>query len=204
MVTIVSLLAGAACTGELPVTRSGPPRIALVPFRGIDEKAVETVRSSVAARYAVDVEVLPERVLPPEAYYEPRKRYRGTKLLEYLDSGDLTKFDKVVGVTSSDISVTKGDIYDWGIFGLGSVGGRPCVVSVFRLKGKEAPASLVADRLAKVAVHEIGHTFGMDHCPTPRCVMEDARGSIKTVDGGDGSFCPACSARLRDAGVLRE
>ncbi len=201
----IALLACAACTGgpsRLPETRSGPLRIAIVPFRGIDETSVATVRREIAARYAVDVEVLPERALPSTAYYEPRKRYRGTKLLEYLDSGELTQFDKVVGITSSDISVTKGEIYDWGIFGLGSIGGRPCVVSVFRLKGKGASASLIADRLAKITVHEVGHTFGLDHCPTTGCVMQDCAGSIKTVDGEDGTFCSICDARLRDAGVL--
>jgi archaemetzincin len=204
----VILFACASCGGGLSGLstggRSGPLRIAVLPFRGIDEKAVETVRSSLVERYAVEVEVLPERELPSTAYYEPRKRYRGTKLLEYLDSGDLARFDKVVGLTASDISVTRGEIYDWGIFGLGSVGGRPCIVSTFRLRGRGASAALIADRLGKITVHEAGHTFGLDHCPTVGCALQDCAGSIKTVDGWDGTFCSNCDTRLRDAGVLRE
>jgi archaemetzincin len=51
----------------------------------------------------------------------------------------------------------------------------------------------------KVAVHEIGHTLGLPHCPTTGCLMEDAGGKVATVDG-EFDLCERCRARLRDAG----
>jgi hypothetical protein len=40
----------------------------------------------------------------------------------------------VVAVTEAEISTTKGDIFDWGIAGLGNLGGLSCVVSAYIYK----------------------------------------------------------------------
>jgi predicted Zn-dependent protease len=74
-------------------------------------------------------------------------------------------------------------------------------VSTYRL-GRGAATETVADeRLVKAVGHELGHTFGLDHCSTPGCLMADACGTIRTVDAGTGRLCPACLARL--VGVAR-
>ena len=96
----------------------------------------------------------------------------------------------MIGITSKDVSTTMGKHADWGVFGLGELGGDACVVSTFRIgDGKR--------RLEKVAVHEVGHTLGLPHCPTKRCVMNDALGKVKTVDQSDGHLCRNCRGNLR-------
>jgi archaemetzincin len=106
------------------------------------------------------------------------------------------RFTKVIGLTVRDISTTKDDIEDWGIFGLGGLGGRACVVSTFRLRAGKATDPVFQTRLVKVVNHELGHTFGLDHCPVTGCFMQDAGGRIATVDGESGKPCAACAARL--------
>lgn len=69
-----------------------------------------------------------------------------------------------------------------------------CVVSTFRLR-KNVSREKLTERLVKVVNHELGHTFGFPHCPTSRCLMQDAKGTIKTVDNETGRFCPACRER---------
>lgn len=99
--------------------------------------------------------------------------------------------DKIVGLTTSDISAAKGALQDWGVFGLGQMPGSACVVSTFRLQ-RGVDKQRFESRLGKVVVHEVGHTFGLPHCPKDGCVMNDAKGSVKTVDCEHLAFCPAC------------
>ena len=65
----------------------------------------------------------------------------------------------------------------------------------------KADESLKMQRLIKVINHEIGHTFGLEHCPAKGCLMQDAQGMIKTVDGENGEFCEKCHKSLEK--VLR-
>jgi archaemetzincin len=178
--------------------RAGQPiSIAVVPLDYDQPEMMESIVSAINSCYNAQVSVLPVQKLPPEAFYRPRQRYRADKLLDYLGNNVEEKYQKVLGITGRDISATKGDIYDWGIFGLGSLGGRACVVSTFRLQGK-AGRKLLEQRIAKVVNHELGHTFGLDHCPNFGCLMEDAEGTIKTVDRESGSFCEQCRKKLGD------
>lgn len=54
------------------------------------------------------------------------------------------------------------------------------------------------ERLTKVVLHELGHNLGLDHCNKPNCSMEDAGGTIKTVDRENKEVCPKCSMFLSD------
>lgn len=172
------------------------PSVAIQPLGPVKAADIARVKAGILALYAVKVEVLPEKPLPKAAYFEPRDRYKADKLLDVLAAETPQKFTKVIGLTTRDISTTKGEIADWGIFGLGQVGQRPCVVSTFRLRAGKAKDDVFQMRLVKVVNHELGHTFGLDHCPTPGCFMQDAGGRIATVDGESGKPCEACAARL--------
>jgi archaemetzincin len=57
---------------------------------------------------------------------------------------------------------------------------------------------LVTFRVVTTAVHEVGHTLGLEHCDDPRCVMRDAEGSIRTVDTSDGQLGPICRERVEE------
>ncbi|MES2659962.1 MAG: hypothetical protein V4689_15180 [Verrucomicrobiota bacterium] len=70
------------------------------------------------------------------------------------------------------------------------------MVSTFRLRAGKAGEKLFQARLVKVVNHELGHTFGLDHCPSAGCFMQAAGGKIATVDGASGKPCDACAARL--------
>ena len=107
--------------------------------------------------------------------------------------------DIIVGLTRQDISTTKGRHKDWGIFGLGELWGSACVVSSHRLIRKLGKKDLRRGlrRVVKVAIHEVGHVLGLPHCESPRCVMNDAKGTIKTVDLETGHLCEKCQAVLK-------
>lgn len=184
------------CLFGLIVPSMAVPSVAIQPLGPVKAADIARVKAGIQALYAVDVEVLPEKPLPKAAYFQPRDRYKADKLLDVLAADTPAKFTKVIGLTVQDISTKKGKIDDWGIFGLGALGDRPCVVSTFRLRAGKATDEVFLARLVKVVNHELGHTFGLDHCPEAGCFMQDAGGKIATVDGEGGKPCAACAGRL--------
>lgn len=178
------------------VSTDAQPLVAVQPLGKVDSAAAAAAKAGIERLYDFKVEVLPAVPLPIPAYYPPRKRYRAEKLLDHLDSIKGGGFLKIIGLTTADISTTKGEFYDWGIFGLGSLGGTACVVSTYRLGRGKVPEKKFLERLAKVVNHELGHTMGLDHCPNRGCLMEDAAGTIRTVDRESGELCDSCRTRI--------
>jgi len=193
-----ALIAAVSCT----VRGEADLRLAIQPFGSLDRDVIECVRTGIAGAYRLEITILPPVGLPAAAYYPSNARYLAEKLLAYLGSERYGSYDKVLGLTGRDISTTKGNIADWGIFGLGSMGGQACVVSTFRL-ARGASRGLFHRRLVKVVNHELGHTFGLPHCPVDRCLMGDARGTIVTVDRETGALCDQCREKMRKLNVCR-
>jgi archaemetzincin len=145
------------------------------------------------------VRTLEKLPLPEAAFYKPRRRWRAEKLLDLLDGRLPADGARILGLTGADISTTKGDVFDWGVLGLGRIDGASSVISLFRCRKRARGAAHARERLAKVAVHEVGHTLGLDHCPNRGCLMEDAQGQVATCDR-EYDFCARCRKLLADAG----
>jgi archaemetzincin len=151
------------------------------------------------AFYGLEVRLLPRVELPQSAYYAPRKRYRAELLLDFLAPRMPGDGERILGLTSADISTTKGKVYDWGIMGLGSIDGAAGVLSSYRCSKKSRGPEHARERLGKVAVHETGHTLGLQHCATPGCLMHDAEGQVQTSDT-EYDLCKRCRTLLAQAG----
>jgi archaemetzincin len=160
---------------------------------------VALVKAALEGIIGVRVEVLPVAALPTEAWYAPRRRYRADKVLDFLDHRRPRGRGQILGLTGTDISTTKGAVFDWGVLGLGRLDGASSVISRFRCAMKSRGAAHARERLAKVAVHEAGHTLGLEHCPNRGCLMEDAEGLVATCDR-EYDFCARCRRQLADAG----
>lgn len=173
------------------------PVVAIHPLGPVKAADIQQVKAGIEALYAVTVEILPEKPLPKAAYYPPRGRYKADDITDALSAAfPQAGANKIVGLTTSDISATTDEGKDWGIMGLGQLGGSACVVSTFRLRSGKAGGKLFHARLIKVVNHELGHTFGLDHCPVAACLLQDKRGKIASVDAESGKACAACAARL--------
>lgn len=186
----------AAAEGETPL-------ITLQPLgKATPAPELAAVAAAISAFYAVKVEVAEPQELPKSAFYGKRQRYRAEKLLDFLVAQGSKQARVVLGLTAVDISTTKAPYEDWGILGLATLDGRSAVLSSFRCKRQAKNAEHARVRFAKTAVHELGHSFGLDHCPTPGCIMHDGEGSVLTTDT-ERDLCAATRQRLASAGVLK-
>ena len=199
LIIFITILFCFSCSSE-------PKQIGIQPYGEIDQKVLSSISEILKETYKTDVIVLSNKALPKSAFVNIKSpRYRADSLLKDLLKVRPDSIDFILGITSKDISTTKRDsdgkvkkpesrYADWGIFGLGYKPGKSCVISTFRLKKTES--KIYESRLQKISVHEIGHNYGLDHCETDKCVMQDAVETIKTVDLAGFELCEKCFRRI--------
>jgi archaemetzincin len=175
------------------------PAIIIQPLGSLCTEDGALVKEALEQFYSLPVRIPPPIELPQGADYKPGPRYRAEKLINFLTSKLPTDSYRILGLTAVDISAVKGKIEDWGVIGVAEASGKACVISSYRCKIGAKDSLQARIRLAKVAVHEIGHTLGLDHCSTVGCLMQDARGHVSTCDG-EFDLCSRCRSQLKAQG----
>lgn len=84
------------------------------------------------------------------------------------------------------------------VFGEAQLRGPAALVSIARLARREDDRSALRARLYKEAVHELGHTRGLVHCPERGCAMARSA-TLYDVDQKTPELCPDCASLLRSA-----
>lgn len=141
------------------------------------------------------VSILSQPLDPSPAFSPARRQYDAMSLLAILQSFSSDGRVLLLGVTDVDIFLP---VFTH-LFGLASLSGSAAVVSLYRLRpennGGLPNQDLLRLRLVKEALHELGHLFGLKHCPVPWCVMASSR-SADEVDLKDAAFCPTCAEQV--------
>lgn len=161
--------------------------IDIQPFNGISASQTQYVYTELKKVYSL-IQVKKIIALPKSAWYPARNRYRADSLIHFLKRQS-AKGHITIGLTNEDISTTKNEVADWGVMGLGFRPGNACVASSFRLSKTQTNIQLF-----KVAIHELGHTQGLPHCPVKSCFMRNAEGKNPTNEEKD--FCTSCKPKL--------
>lgn len=178
--------------------------VVILPFGKVNPATIEAVSAAVIEAADVKIRVDPQRPLPKDAWYAPRKRWRAEKFLDAIDADPPEGAWKVLALTQVEISTTKNEFPDWGIVGLGNVGGLSSVTSTHIFKKWSKTNAVFLRRVTDSAVHEFGHTLGLDHCESTGCVMRDAKGkAVTSADTSTGHFCEVCHGIVGDDDVLK-
>ncbi|MEC3874828.1 matrixin family metalloprotease [Chryseobacterium salviniae] len=168
---------------EKAILEKEPITILVQPFKDMNSGDIELLVKEIKKVYPQVKELKPID-LPKNSYYQPRDRYRADSIISFLSKNTKKNF-VTIGLTTKDISATKGNIKDFGILGLGFRPGTACIASSFRLNKENRN-----EQLFKVAIHELGHTQGLKHCPEKSCFMRDAEG--KNLTNEETEFCKKC------------
>ena len=164
------------------------------PLGGVEKPDIDLVKHSVESFYHIKCIVKPAVSLTNDILADSKTRYEANRILSKYNSND-----NLLILTESDIAYENKErhVKEWGIFGLAYTPGSTCVISTFRLK-RNAPKELFQARLVKVCLHEFGHNLGLKHCTSgdKRCLMNDAKGSIKVVDQEQVFLCEKCRKQL--------
>ncbi len=133
---------------------------------------------------------------PPEAYDRARGQWSALALLRALLRRPASEGEPLLGVTERDLFVPVLSF----VFGQAQLGGRVAVISLARLRpefhGLRPDERLLARRALTEAVHEVGHTLGLLHCPDRRCPMALSPG-LDDLDFKTTAPCASCAALLR-------
>jgi archaemetzincin len=170
-----------------PVTK-----INIQPLGAVSPVYINQIKKSIKSFYGFDCVVKPKKEITKDMLSRVTKRIDARKALRSNLS-----FDNLLIITEKDICYNKNKSNpEWGIFGLGSQPGRTCIVSTFKLK-RGVSQQKILERLEKVALHEIGHNLGLNHCTNNKeCMMSAANGTIQQVDNEKVWFCEKCRKQL--------
>jgi archaemetzincin len=157
-----------------------------VTFELLDDLSAELARIFRVSCHVRDEYLAAEFALDPS-----RGQYHSTAILQRMQSMAADPNIRLLGVTEVDLYVPVLTF----VFGEAQLEGSCALVSLHRLRdeyyGLPPNAGLLMNRLAKEAVHELGHTLGLRHCYDWRCVMASSH-NVERIDSKSDEFCAAC------------
>ncbi len=170
----------------------------LLPIGDLDARLLRTLAPALADSFRVPCRILDRGLDPRFAFHPERGQYHSSEVLQamqrYADNGAW----RVLGVTAVDLYIP---ILTF-VFGEAQMGGPCAVVSFHRLSqqfyGLPHDPGLLADRLVKEAVHEVGHTFDLTHCEDFSCAMAPSH-AVEWIDLKESTLCSSCQARALES-----
>ena len=181
--------------------------IILVPL-AIDEEDKRSIFSPLAGHLAsiFDASVTIITDPPPldrshPSFNEQRNQWNSDKLLRWLATTIMNN-TKSYEVRKIILGICNIDAYSSGlnfVFGQASMTAGVAAIYLSRLRqefyGLDADRSIFIERVLKEATHEVGHVFGLDHCPKRSCVMHFSNSLVDT-DQKAKDFCEICRNKL--------
>lgn len=164
---------------------------------GADEPLLEHVRAHLETELRMPVVREDPGERPSATFDLRRQQHASREVLRWLVERTGRVPGRLLGITDVDLFIPVLTF----VFGEAQLDGRAAVVSAARLLDRDNPR-ITADRLAREALHELGHTFGLLHCGAidgagrraRPCVMARSA-SLRAVDAKGDRLCPDCRAR---------
>lgn len=125
------------------------------------------------------------------AYDSKRCQYSSTLILRRLLLLVPDEGIRLLAVTELDLFIPMLTF----VFGQAQLDGRAAIISLARLRQEfyslPPNRTLLINRAAKEAMHELGHTFGVTHCELSDCPMSLST-TLQQVDSKGLTYCGNC------------
>jgi archaemetzincin len=168
-------------------------KITLKPLGNIADEIMEELKDRVGGIFHCPTEIEAGFSDLSQAYDPQRKQYLSSKLLASLKKSE--RDERVVGIADVDLYVPRLNF----VFGEADIVSGTAIVSLYRLRqeyyGLAPDNASFLERAAKEIVHELGHTFGLGHCPNNKCVMHFSN-SLADTDLKEAHFCDKCRPKI--------
>jgi archaemetzincin len=166
--------------------------IVVVAVGEIDANVLAHLRNELAKTFGRASQAREALPIPLKALDPSRTQYFAGVIVEELHPEER---ERMLAVVDLDMYVPGLNF----VFGLADLPERRAVVALPRLResfyGGHDDEELFLARVTKEAVHELGHTFGLQHCTNRRCVMAFSN-SLEDTDRKEQTFCSACAMQL--------
>jgi archaemetzincin len=173
-------------------------RIGVIPMGGVPGRVLKVIAAHISGYLNLSPVVLPALAQPDYARDERRLQYDAGVIATRLEAMPFTGVHKTLAVLDVDLFIP---IFTH-VFGEARQGGRAALVSIFRLGAQPVAAgaspSLMLERAAKVALHELCHLYSLAHCTDEKCLMHFS-GDLGDLDRTPFFFCRYCAAFYRTA-----
>jgi len=172
--------------------------LSVVPVGNVAHSHLEILAEGLAPVLRAACSVSAEAMEIDFAYDALRAQYLSTAVLKRMRKMHAIESWRLLGVTDADLYIPI-LTFVFGEAQLGPANATAAVVSMHRLHqefyGLPPDPALLADRLLKEALHEIGHTLGLRHCADYRCVMSSSP-AVENIDLKGAHFCDTCATLL--------
>ena len=174
-----------------------PGLVGIVPIGDIPRLVPKVIAAHIAGYLDLETTILEPMPSPTYALDEQRLQFNAGTILHKLESMPFEGVAKIVGVINIDLFVP---VFTH-VFGEARQQGRVALVSLFRLTNGRSemaqPPPALLERTAKVALHELGHLYGLAHCENEPCLMHFS-GNLEELDRLSLSLCRYCTRYFRD------
>jgi archaemetzincin len=169
--------------------------IDIVPIGEVDETVLSFLKQSVFQAFKIQTRIRNRRFNLSLSYDPARDQYNSSGLLLELINDTPPETLKILGVTELDLFIP---IFTF-LFGEAQLNGIGALVSAHRLHnqfyGISENREVLESRLLKEGIHELGHTFGLIHCFTLKCVMKSST-YVEEIDQKSVHFCKSCEKEV--------